>query len=214
MKYENNFSVMFSVPPLMTAYYPHDDFDAVVNYIKGLQFRTNTRKCQDNSKSVDTFVLKNNILRNLNEFIEDCVKEYADKIFITDQKLHVTQSWVNRNQIGQEHHYHYHPNSVLSGVFFLQSSGKTVAPIKFLNTRNDAFHLEFKKDNKQPFNEYTNSSYEYPSQPRVLVLFPSYIPHCVPMNTGIDRYSLSFNTFPTGSFGSKMGLTYTSPEKT
>lgn len=198
----------------MSAYYPHDDFDAVVNYVKELQFRTSTNKCHDNTKSVDTFVLKEDIFCNINEFIKDCVDEYSDKIFITDQKLHITQSWVNKTQLGQEHHYHYHPNSILSGVFFLQSDGNDVAPIKFVNSRTDAFHLEFKKNISNPFNEYTNSSYQFPSQARVLVLFPSYIPHSVPMNTGIDRYSLSFNTFPTGSFGSEVGLTYVSPEKT
>ena len=211
MKYENNFSVMFSVPPLMQALYPHEDFDDIVNYIKGLQYGTNN-KCHDNSKSIDTFVLNKDILSNLNEFIKDCVKEYTDKIFVTDQKLNVTQSWVNKTKIGQEHHYHYHPNSILSGVFFLQSGGENISPIKFLNNRNDAFHLEFKK-NVNPFNEFNQSSYQYPSQPRVLVLFPSYIPHCVPLNTGDDRYSLSFNTFPSGSFGSKTGLTYVNLER-
>jgi len=203
---------MFSVPPLMTALYPHEDFDDIVNYIKGLQYRTNIRRCQDNEKSVDTFVLKNNILCNLNEFIKDCVKEYTDKIFVSDQELRVTQSWVNRNKLGQEHHYHYHPNSILSGVFFLQSS-QDKAPIKFFNNQKDSFDLEFKKSVADPYNEYTNSSFKYPSQPRVLVLFPSYIPHCVPVNTGVDRYSLSFNTFPSGSFGSKTGLTYVDLER-
>ena len=202
MKYENNFSVMFSVPPLMSALYPHEDFDDIVNYVKGLQYGTTNRSI-DNSKSVDTFVLNKDILSNLNEFIKDCVKEYTDKIFVTDQELNVTQSWVNRTKTGQEHHYHYHPNSILSGVFFLKSG----SPIKFLNDRNDAFHLEHKK-NVNPYNQFNQTSYQFPSQPRVLVLFPSYIPHHVPLNTGGERYSLSFNTFPSGSFGSKTGLTY------
>ncbi len=204
MKY---YDVMFSVPPLMSSLYPHEDFDDIVNYIKGLQYRT-TNKSNDNSKSVDTFVLSKDIFSNLNEFIKDCVKDYTDKIFVTDQKLNVTQSWVNKTKSGEEHHYHYHPNSIISGVFFLKSG----SPIKFLNNRNDSFHLEHKK-NVNPYNPYNQTSYEYPSQPRVLVLFPSYIPHCVPVNTGDDRYSLSFNTFPSGSFGSKTGLTYVNLEK-
>ena len=87
----------------------------------------------------------------INEFIEDCVKEYTDKIFVTDQELNVTQSWVNRTEIGQEHHYHDHPNSILSGVFFLKSG----SPIKFLNNRNCSFQLEHKK-NVNPYNQYNH----------------------------------------------------------
>ena len=82
-------------------------------------------------------------------------------------------------------------------------SGKTGSPIKCLNNRNYSFQLEHKT-----YNQYNQTSYEYPSQPRILVLFPSYLTHYVPVNTGGDRYSLSFNTFPSGSFGSKTGLTY------
>jgi len=196
--YESNFSVMFSVPPLMKAYYPHDDFDAIVNYAKGLEYET-TNGSIDNSQSVDSFVLNKDIFSNLNEFIKYCVKDYTDKILGSDQELNVTQSWVNKTNIGQEHHYHYHQNSVLSGVFFLKSG----SPITFLHNRNYSFHLEHKK-----YNQYNQTSYQYPSEPRILVLFPSYLPHYVPVNTGGDRYSLSFNTFPSGSFGSKAGLTH------
>ena len=198
---------MFSVPPLLKAYYPHDDFDDIVNYVKGLQYET-TNGSIDNSQSVDSFVLNKDIFSNLNELIEDCVKEYTDKIFVTDQELNVTQSWVNRTEIGQEHHYHDHPNSILSGVFFLKSG----SPIKFLNNRNCSFQLEHKK-NVNSNNQYNQNAYEFSSEPRILILFPSYLTHYVPVNTGGDRYSLSFNTFPSGSFGSKRSLTHVNLEK-
>ena len=198
---------MFSVPPLMAAFYPHKDFDEIVNYVKGLQYET-TNGSIDNSQSVDSFVLNKDIFSNFNEFIEDCVKEYTDKIFVTDQELNVTQSWVNRTEIGQEHHYHDHPNSILSGVFFLKSG----SPIKFLNNRYHSFQLEHKK-NVNSYNQYNQNAYEFPSEPRILILFPSYLTHYVPVNTGGDRYSLSFNTFPSGSFGSKRSLTHVNLEK-
>ena len=198
---------MFSVPPLMSAFYPHKDFDDIVNYVKGLQYET-TNGSIDNSQSVDSFVLNKDIFSNFNEFIEDCIKEYTDKIFVTDQELNVTQSWVNRTEIGQEHHYHDHPNSILSGVFFLKSG----SPIKFLNNRYHSFQLEHKK-NVNSYNQYNQNVYEYPSQPRILILFPSYLTHYVPVNIGGDRYSLSFNTFPSGSFGSKRSLTHVNLEK-
>ena len=198
---------MFSVPPLMAAFYPHKDFDEIVNYVKGLQYET-TNGSIDNSQSVDSFVLNKDIFSNFNEFIEDCVKEYTDKIFVTDQELNVTQSWANRTKIGQEHHYHDHPNSILSGVFFLKSG----SPIKFLNNRYHSFQLEHKK-NVNSYNQYNQNVYEFSSEPRILILFPSYLTHYVPVNTGGDRYSLSFNTFPSGSFGSTTGLTYVNLEK-
>ena len=198
---------MFSVPPLLKAYYPHDDFDDIVNYVKGLQYQT-TNGSINNSQSVDTYVLNKDIFSNLNELIEDCVKEYTDKILVTDQELNVTQSWTNRTKIGQEHHYHDHPNSILSGVFFLKSG----SPIKFLNNRYHSFQLEHKK-NVNSYNQYNQNVYEFSSEPRILILFPSYLTHYVPVNIGGDRYSLSFNTFPSGSFGSKRSLTHVNLEK-
>ena len=191
----------------MAAFYPHKDFDEIVNYVKGLQYEI-TNGSIDNSQSVDSFVLNKDIFSNFNEFIEDCVKEYTDKIFVTDQELNVTQSWANRTKIGQEHHYHDHPNSILSGVFFLKSG----SPIKFLNNRYHSFQLEHKK-NVNSYNQYNQNVYEFSSEPRILILFPSYLTHYVPVNIGGDRYSLSFNTFPSGSFGSKRSLTHVNLEK-
>ncbi len=51
-------------------------------------------------------------------------------------------------------------------------------------------------------NEFTNDSYSYMASAGDLVIFPSSIPHWVPVNTTDEnRVSISFNTFPKIPFG-------------
>ena len=44
-------------------------------------------------------------------------------------EIFITESWLNKTEPGQYHHRHWHPNSVLSGVLYIDTdgtSGKTV----------------------------------------------------------------------------------------
>ena len=49
------------------------------------------------------------------------IKDYFNKVLsITDEVTpYITQSWLNYTETKQFHHRHEHPNSIVSGVFYI-----------------------------------------------------------------------------------------------
>ena len=163
-----------------------------------------TRPNRGNTTSVDNNVLNKPELHSLTEFLNNSLQEYFNAVYSpkTDAKLCITQSWVNYTQPGQFHHKHNHSNSLISGVFYIQTSKET-----------DKLHF-FKDDYQQinisaeDFNLYNSESWWLAAATGILYLFPSPLTHMVEQVKGEDtRISLSFNTFPRGIIGSEIGLT-------
>jgi uncharacterized protein (TIGR02466 family) len=167
-------------------------------------FNLETRPNQGNVTSVDNNVLNKPELHSLVEFLNGALQEYFNTIYApkTDANLCITQSWVNYTKPGQFHHKHAHPNSLVSGVFYVQATKET-----------DKLH--FFKDGFQQlriipkdFNLHNSESWWLAAATGTLYLFPSSLTHMVEQVKGEDtRISLSFNTFPKGIIGEEIGLT-------
>jgi uncharacterized protein (TIGR02466 family) len=162
------------------------------------------RQNQGNDISVDNYILNKPELHFLTEFLNNSLQTYFNAIYAPkyDANLCITQSWVNYTKPGQFHHKHAHPNSFVSGVFYIQASKET-----------DKLHF-FKENYQQvkitskDFNLYNSQSWWLAATTGVLYLFPSSLMHMVEQVTGEDtRISLSFNTFPKGIIGEEEGLT-------
>lgn len=160
-----------------------------------------------NSMSKNDKVLDSNELSNLKLFIDEQVFNFKKNLLrIKDEnEIYITQSWVNRSDADQFHPKHKHPNSVISGVMFLdENSDWSLPPIRFHRTQ-DVFPLEFSFDE---LNEFNASCREFDPQQGMLMLFPSLVEHDVDRNTsGGVRTSLSFNTFVRGIVGGREQLT-------
>lgn len=151
-------------------------------------------------RSKDSYVLNNEECTPLRNWLVDCVDEYAKNVLgLEVEGMGITQSWLSIKRTGQKHTAHAHPNSVISGVFYFQD-GDT--PIMFTNHDHDFFKIT-RNPEIAPWNNYTI----YPKGMGV-ILFPSHLEHEVIVNENEDRYSLSFNTLPLGSFGSEGDLTH------
>lgn len=167
-------------------------------------FNLETRPNQGNTTSVDSNVLSKPELQSLTEFLNNSLQEYFTTVYSpkTNANLRITQSWVNYTKPGQYHHKHAHPNSLISGVFYIQAAKET-----------DKLH--FFKDGfqqlriiPQDFNVYNSESWWLAAATGTLYLFPSTLHHMVEQIKGEDaRISLSFNTFPKGIIGDEIGLT-------
>ncbi len=83
-----------------------------------------TRPNEGNTTSKNNFVLRDPVMTSLRGWIEDCVAEYfkATSNPKHDVHLRITQSWFNYSEQGQWHHKHAHPNSFVSGVFYLNTN--------------------------------------------------------------------------------------------
>jgi uncharacterized protein (TIGR02466 family) len=150
----------------------------------------------ENSISKSQFVLSDPKFDNLLTHISREISEYFYGIMSASQdvEIYITESWFNKTEPGQTHHRHWHPNSILSGVVYLQSEGDT-GKIKFITSQYDV--IEF---NTVESNLYNSRSWSVLPTAGSMVIFPSSVEHRVePYHGTIPRISLSFNTFVKGN---------------
>jgi uncharacterized protein (TIGR02466 family) len=154
-----------------------------------------------NKTSEDTFVLKQNELSSLENFCLESVNQFASQV-LKYQKLQfrITQSWLNKSSQGEWHHLHNHPNSVLSGVLYIETGKEDKINFKKNGDRNSFL---FEVDD---WTMYNTENWWLPVKATELFIFPSHLFHSVPPTLSKSRISLSFNTFPVGSFGSVNSL--------
>ena len=72
-----------------------------------------------NQSSVDNYLLDKPEVIRLSDRVHECVTEYATEVWKADIQAYVTQSWLNWTKPGQYHHKHAHPNSLYSGVLYI-----------------------------------------------------------------------------------------------
>lgn len=164
----------------------------------------NTRSNTGNTTSVDHLILKNKKLTKLRDFIETKVSEYFIEVYKPKHKvnLKITQSWTNYTEHGQYHHKHEHPNSFVSGVFYVQAD-KEKDRIYFY--RNGYQQIKFPPSE---WNVWNSDSWWFEVNTGDLIIFPSSLTHMVEtVQSEKTRISLSFNTFPIGQVGDEVNLT-------
>ena len=138
--------------------------------------------------------IKNFILQNLKNYRDDVIRPKYD------MKLVITESWLNYTNYNQQHHFHKHNNSYLSGVFYINTIEND--GIKFFNDGGGLFNM-FDIESED-LHTYNAPSWELPVSTGQLLLFPSDLQHGVKVNKeNKTRISLSFNTFLKGQISSK-----------
>ena len=172
---------------------------------KEIKFLTEqeTRNNTGNTTSIDTNILNNKEMKKLKQFIEKSLKEYFKNIYMPkkDVEPYITQSWCNYTKEGQYHHKHAHPNSFVSGVFYVQAD-RTKDKIYFYKDDYQRIDLPAKE-----YNPFNSKSWWFETGTNDLVLFPSNLTHMVEKVVGNERISLSFNTFLKGYIGENLELT-------
>ena len=190
---------IFPTPLLITKY--EGDLSKELKYVDNLPYKE--QKANANFKSADSYLLEIEELKNIKNFMYESLNKYTKNISNSDQRLVITQCWANKNPPGSKHHEHVHPNSILSGVFYLKQD-KTLPPISFSKSIQGAMKLDPKK-----YNVLNSESFLLPCVAGELLLFPSNLKHSVPINQGQEaRISLSFNTFSIDTLGSEDSLTH------
>ncbi len=157
-----------------------------------------------NTSSVDKYLLKQKQLGNLTTFIEKCAHEYfmATVTPKFDVRLRITQSWLNWTAPSQYHHKHAHPNSLISGCFYVNANKETD---KIYFYRDGYQQIKFPPAD---WNMFNSESWWFPVGTGDLVFFPSHLTHMVQPVGGEDtRISLAFNMFPVGHIGDEDELT-------
>ena len=140
----------------------------------------------------------------LKKALQSKVDEYVYEVLGVQKDLSwdITTSWVNRSKPGDYHTEHWHSNSMVSGVFYIDTNPNSGAILfhkdrSHRNLWSDQIAINF--DDENDFNSQAVGV--LPNKNEVL-LFPSLLNHSVLQNTSNqDRYSLAFNAFPRGILG-------------
>ena len=157
-----------------------------------------------NRATAGSYILNNKVLRSIKKELELRLQDYVEKVLNAESgtTLYITQSWINHTALNQWHHEHTHPNSYVSGVFYLNAD-KDNDRIFFNSHRYSQIIPSLKT-----YNPWNTSAYWLPVGTGTLVLFPSSLAHSVQnKKENNQRVSLSFNTFIKGTLGSVDRLT-------
>lgn len=126
---------------------------------------------------------------NIERLILDEVSKYCKHYGILEPS-HITNSWINVQNMGSSLMRHSHPFSVISGALYLNADADSF-PLEFYNPNPFVNH-----QNPVAINKYNNNSYTLDSvNTGMLVLFPSWLEHGASiLNNSSKRIVLSFNT--------------------
>ena len=132
---------------------------------------------------------------NLLQKIGKPIDKFLDYYHINREKYgwEYSESWFIINEKGHYNVPHIHPNSFLSGVFYIQTSDKSGDIIFHHHAKNIDYH----KQSKDAFNKnegHNSDTWKVTPENGDLFVFPSFLYHSVEENKTNDyRIILSFN---------------------
>ena len=166
--------------------------------------KTDCHANEGNLTSNNSYILNNKTFKNLKKEINLIIKDYVNKIILPQENLifEITQSWLNYTETNQYHHKHQHPNSLISGVLYINCNEK-FDKITFFKSEYNTIRVTPKS-----WNWFNSSSWWVSVKTGDIILFPSSLTHMVETKEGDNtRISLAFNVFVKGRIGDKKQLT-------
>lgn len=178
--------------------------DKELDYIKNLPTKINGGG-GGNRISLDDYLFKNKEMSNIKNFCQKQIDKYFyDLMNVEDQiKIYTTQAWANYNKKSESHHSHFHANSIVSGVLYVQTDG-----VKIHFERDKYSELWPMQLRYKDFDYYNAFSWWAKSEPGKIIIFPSKLAHRVEENEGeTERISIAINTFVKGYLGDDLDKT-------
>ena len=166
--------------------------------------KKNFTKNDGNITSKNNYILNEKPFENIKKELDLRVKDYFKKVISSTEKItpYITQSWLNYTETNQFHHKHAHPNSLISGVFYINCH-EELDKIKFFDDKYKTIKLETKD-----WNLYNSESWWFTVKTGDIIMFPSSLTHMVETKEGTNtRISLAFNVFVKGTLGDNTALT-------
>jgi uncharacterized protein (TIGR02466 family) len=150
------------------------------------------------SVTVTQRLLDADVFKSVKQECETLAHEYVKLQGHQVEAVRIASSWGNTLKKDEPIHVHMHPNSYVSGVFYLTDG----APLNFHSPyqTEDLFTLR-PLVKWEEHNEYTWQVLKVPIKAGYVLLFPSRLKHNVDNNTNDYRYSIAFNTMPIGAIG-------------
>jgi uncharacterized protein (TIGR02466 family) len=131
---------------------------------------------------------------NLSNIILECAKEFCKNVGYKPHDLYITSMWMNKFDQGQTIGPHTHTNSLLSGVYYLNSVPEQGGTDFFNPVSKMRNTISVSRDESVFLTDKVTSK----AEPNKLIIWPSYVEHRSEKNsTNKSRYTLSFNILPS-----------------
>ena len=183
MKFNNQFSTTFGGTILKD-----ENLNLYINYISNTPTFNNDYSMDTGEISYDEDLLSKDIFNNLKLKILKEGKNYLNKLGHTFKDIQISCSWATLVNKDYELPLHYHPNSYISGIFYLNKG----EDISFTDPLHELWYYS---NNPQP------NLFKISPKPGLLIFFPSFIKHQVSKSKENNRFSIAFNIIPKGRFG-------------
>jgi uncharacterized protein (TIGR02466 family) len=125
------------------------------------------------------------IVNDINYCINETGKEYGL------DELEATNSWYNIQQEDSVLISHIHPQSIMSGVIFINADENSTK-LQFENLNK---HVHYFRSHDMVHTEYTHTYFYFDPIPGTMLIFPSWLPHgSIYKNKSKNRIAISFNS--------------------
>ena len=154
----------------------------------------NTQDWLSGKRSPDNCYRQSNIVdylefKPLVERITQCVHQLA-RVHGSDDNYHCTEGWYNIYSSSRYQEYHVHPNSIFSAVYFMKV-GEDSQGLHIKRPDNGGMIPPKNKKRDTPYNQEVIIA---PPEERTVIIFRSYLEHCVPpSNLKTDRVTVALN---------------------
>ena len=116
-----------------------------INYIKNL---SDYKLEGNNYLSHSSYVLNDTQMDRVKKLITEHTDKYISEILGLNDKFKLINSWTTRNPQDSVHHQHSHPNSIISGVYYVNAhSGDFILQSVPLFSKHFNFNYDIKDFN-------------------------------------------------------------------
>jgi uncharacterized protein (TIGR02466 family) len=131
--------------------------------------------------------------------IDTALRRVSEELkYATDQELKITTMWSIINPPGNGNRAHVHPNSLWSGVYYVQAP-ENAGKIEFIDPRTVLIMNQPKYETKKKRPRECWTKVNFKPVPGRMIIFPAWLYHGVDLNTSKekgragDRVIISFN---------------------
>ena len=125
MQYEPTRAIKNTMLLFSTPVFAYDEYSDITYTHETFKEQENVIKNRGgNFSSKETNILELDSYKLIKDRIMDGLTEYVNDVLFVDKRheFYITQSWANMTEPNEFHHKHLHPNSIVSGVMYLETN--------------------------------------------------------------------------------------------
>jgi uncharacterized protein (TIGR02466 family) len=171
----------------------------ILDFLRSEDVYVNTREVGHTVDMTSPNLHKIPIFNELKDFMKTSV-EQSMEYFGFAGDVQITSLWASRhNALGVSHHRHFHANTFLAGVYYLQG-GKDSPGTTFFNQKFITNIVPRLLDNQVNQKSHVlNTHWESEFEEGTFLVFPAWVEHSTKSHKSSEpRYILAMNTMPHG----------------